>query len=104
MKYAQFWRNGADWPRDTGTHVFLGHALHLFGKALYPYSWTGDEPIAKPVLLLPELWKAQRRDRLDAHGLLAANPMYAVKPNDQQLPGSLNRGTPGPVIQDYNLT
>ncbi|WP_126114409.1 MULTISPECIES: hypothetical protein [unclassified Bosea (in: a-proteobacteria)] len=104
MEYAQFWRENADWPRDTATHVFLGRALHLFGKALYPHAWTGDEPIAAPVIPLPLQRQATRRDRLEAHRLLAGDPMYEVKPDDQQFPGSLNRLSPGVTVVDYKFT
>lgn len=104
MEYAQFWRETADWPRDSATHVFLGRALHLLGKTLHPHDWTGDEPIAAPVMLLPPQWQAKRRDRLEAHRLLSGDPMYEVKPDNQQFPGSLNRLSPGVTVVDYKFT
>ncbi len=104
MEYGQFWRETADWPRDTATHVFLGRALHQFGKALYPHAWTGDEPIAAPVVPLPLRSQAKRRDRLEAHRLLAGDPMYEVKPDNEYFPGSLGSRAGSVTVVDYKFT
>jgi hypothetical protein len=41
-----FWRNPARWPRNTKDYIFLGRAVNEAGRALFPQTWTGQEPTA----------------------------------------------------------
>jgi len=39
-----FWANRDQWP-TAEDHVFLAEAVHRIGKALFPDTWTGFEPL-----------------------------------------------------------
>lgn len=105
MTYGEFWTREGDWPRDTATHQFLGRVLHVAGKALFRGSWTGEEPIAAPVLALPDKERSKRRDRIEAHALLQGDAIYEEKPIYVTIPPSLTTGKLGSRhVNDFSFT
>ena len=39
----EFWKNALSWPRDTKDFVFLGRAVHVFGRSMFPSEWKIED-------------------------------------------------------------
>lgn len=43
LQMAPFWANRLAWPYDQDGFLFLGRAVDLLGRAMFPDAWTGNE-------------------------------------------------------------
>ena len=72
------WADEWTWPEDDVQHVFLARAAQAVGVALFKENWTGEEPMAKMEVALPDHY---RPDNLsNAQWLRAINLLKTHKP------------------------
>lgn len=58
-----FWSQHWTWPESPDEFCFLGEAVHMVGKLIYGEQWSGDEPLAPWIDVLPEFLSIETDQR-----------------------------------------
>jgi hypothetical protein len=81
------WDTPNEWISDPVGYVFLPRAMLEIGRAHYPNEWTGDEPITRGFLSLPERSAlASQQVKEDVHKVLCKERPDFVRPPLTELP------------------